>query len=469
MSVPTTSPEPPSPARARRSPLSIVVLFVLTLGAYWPIRLYLAYEQLGATPARPTRLTPRTAALLELVPGINLLAPAYLAIDLPRALRRLRAGDGTGPDPELLAILLVAPVAGGVAAAVLLGLSIPLTVLLAGYLAWIFNLPAALVLERALPAAVERHRRETLLALGVAAVVLAGTAAIVVAGGSDDKGTPSAAQPKPAEVSDIAVTPGALWITNTARGTVLKLDPRTKRRLAPPIRVGLEPLDIAAGRGAVWVANYQSGTVARIDPASNRLTRRIPTGRGPFGIAVGDGSVWVSNQVERTVARIDPRTGKVERPAPTVGRGPRGVAVGEGAVWTANGEGKSVSRVIPGERRARQLRLGRFAHDVAAGEGSVWVTIPQDGVVRRIDPKTLRLRGAAIAVPDAPSTIEVGLGVVWVAGEGGTVTRLDPRTGRLAGAPIDVHGRIADLTVGEDAAWVLRADGTVRRLPGARR
>jgi len=446
-----------------------VVLFALTLGAYWPIRMHAAYEQLGAGPGRATRLTPRAATLLELVPAVNLLAPVYLAIDLPRALRRRRAGDGTGPDPELLSILLAAPVAGGVAVAVLLGLSIPLTVLLAGYLAWIFNLPAALALERALPPAVGPHRRETRLALGVAAVVLAATVVIVVAGGDDEQRGPSAAQPKPAEVSDIAVTREALWITNTVRGTVLKLDRRTKRMLAPPIRVGLEPLDIAAGEGAVWVASYQSGTVARIDPASNRVTRRIPTGRGPFGVAVGRGSVWVSNQVERTVTRIDPRTSEVEGPSPTVGRGPRGVAVGEGAVWTADGEGRSVSQVLPGEQRARRVRLGRFAHDVAAGAGSVWVTIPEDGFVRRIDPKTLRLEGAAITVPDGPSSIEVGLGVVWVAGERGTVTRLDPRTGRLSGAPVDVHGQIADLTVGEDAAWVLRADGSVRRIPGPRR
>ena len=127
-----------------------------------------------------------------------------------------------------------------------------------------------------------------MIALGIAVVVLAVTGAVVVANGGDDDQT-SAARPAQAvaEVSDIAVTPEALWITNTVRGTVLKLDKRTHRRLAPPIRVGQQPLDIAAGAGAVWVANYQSGTVTRIDPASNQLTGPIQTGRGPFGIDVG--------------------------------------------------------------------------------------------------------------------------------------------------------------------------------------
>jgi DNA-binding beta-propeller fold protein YncE len=446
-------------------------MFALTLGAYWPIRLFLTYAQLGETPPRPTRLTPRGALVLVLLPLVNLLAPAYLAIDLPRALRRLRRPDAEGPDPEILSILLLLPAAGGIALAILLGLSTPLVLLVSGYLAWAFNLPAALALERTLPAEARQRgagRRETAVALGASVVVIAGVVVALAAGGSDEDGAPAAA-PKPTEVSDIAVTRNALWVTNTVRGTVLKLDPRTRRMLAPPIRVGLQPLDIAAGAGAVWVANYQSGSVQRIDPEANQITGPIRTGRGPFGIAVGDGAVWVSNQVERTVSRIDPATNKVSGPSPTVGRGPRGVAVGEGAVWTANGEGRSVSRIVPGERRARQIRLGRFAHDVAAGEGSAWVTIPEDGIVRRIDPRTGRLRGSAIPVPGAPASIEVGLGFVWVAGELGTVTRLDPRTGKLAGAPIRVGGQISDLTVGNGAVWVLRADGRVRRIPGPKR
>ncbi len=467
MNAPTPPPERSAQVSAGRSPLYLIAMFALTLGAYWPLRLRRAYAQLATTSGGRARLTPRGATLLALLPGVNLVAPAFLAIDLPRAIR-VRHGSRGGPDPEVLSLLLVAPVAGGIAAAVVLSLSIPLTLLLAGYLAWIFNLPAALALERALPPA-PTQRSETRRALAIAAIVIAAAAVVLISGADDETRDRATGTPKPTEVSDIAVTREALWVTNTVRGTVLKLDRRTRRRLAPPIRVGLQPLDIAAGEGAVWVANYQSGTVVSIDPESNQLTGPIRTGRGPFGIAVGEGSVWVSNQVERTVTRIDPEARKVKGPSPTVGRGPRGVAVGEGAVWSANGEGMSVSRVRPGERRPRQIRVGRFAHDVAAGEGSVWVTIPEDDVVRRIDPETARLRGGAISVPGAPSSIEVGLGLVWVAGERGTVTRLNPRTGQLAGGPIDVGGPIADLTVGAGAVWVLRADGRIRRIAGPRR
>ena len=89
-------------------------------------------------------------------------------------------------------------------------------------------------------------------------------------------------------------------------------------------------------------------------------------------------------------------------------------------------------------------------------------------MVRRIDPRTGRLRGGPITLPGGPSSIEFGLGLVWVAGEAGTVTRLDPRPESWPGAPVKVGGRISDITVGEGAAWVLRADGQVRRIPGGR-
>ena len=81
----------------------------------------------------------------------------------------------------------------------------------------------------------------------------------------------------------------------------------------------------------------------------------------------------------------------------------------------------------------------------------------------------MRLRGAPISLPGGPSSIEYGLGLVWVAGENGTVTRLDPRSGALVGGPIEVGGRIADLTVGDGAVWVLRADGRVRRITAPKR
>ena len=473
MNAPRTPLQDPSPRGGRRGPLHIAALFVVTLGAYWLVWLGHVYAELGRRAPRPTRFGPAPVLALELVPFLNLVWPAFLAVDLPRAIRRLGAGHSSAPDTEILSILMLLPVLGGVGIAVALGLSMPLTLLVAGYLAWPLELPAVLAMQRALirspggSAAAARGGREVSLSIALSIAIVAALVATIAIGGGDEGSAPASQAQQVTEVSDIAATRDALWITNTVRGTVLKLDPRTRRPLAPPIRVGRQPLDIAAGEGGVWVANYQSGTVIRIDPASNQLTGPIRTGRGPFGVTTGDGAVWVSNQVERTVARIDPKTNRVSGRPVTVGRGPRGLAVGEGAVWVANGEGKSVSHFEPGQSHAQQTRIGRFAHDVAVGGGWVWATVPEDNLVRKIDPHTGKLAGA-VSVLGGPNSVEVGFGLVWVASETGSVTRIDPRSSQMAGRPIQVGGGITDLTVGDDAVWVLRGNGKVARIPRPR-
>ena len=460
----------------RRRPRSTALIWVATLGLYWPVWLARTYRALREHDPAATSVSPARAALATAVPALNLLWIAYLAVDLPRAVRRtLSRSPGATPDTEPLAILLLAPLAAGVGLALALGLSPLWAVLLGGFLAWPFELPAAIAVERALGALApswdgHRRRRDIAGAGAVAVAALIALAVVIATGGDDDASTPKAKPITFSDVSDIAATKDALWVTNTARGTVMKLDPETRRNLSPPIRVGRQPIDIGAREDGVWVGNYEGGNVVRIDPAANQLTGPIETGRGPFGIAVTPNAVWVSNQVERTVTRIDPRTNKVSGRPVLVGRGPRGVAVGEGAVWVANGEGEGVSRFDPssGVRRARTIRLGRFCHDVAVAAGSVWVTNPNESSVTRIDPDTNRPTGTPITVPGGPSTIEYGFGLLWVASEAGSVTRLDPRTGKLAGAPIRLPERVSDLTVGTDAVWVLRGDGKVRRLPPPR-
>src|SRR5262245_863513 len=214
MSVPAAPPRRPKAQRESRGIVRLIVLFAATLGACWPLWLHRTYSAL----ARVVRVTPRAAVLLVVVPVVNLAAPAYLAVDLPRAVRRVRTEGSGGPEPEVLSILLLLPVAAGIGVAVLLGLSLPLVLLLGGYLTWVFELPAAIALERSLAGSGQAlagasQRGETAFAV-VVAVVLIGAGGIVVATGGDDERKPQAAAPA-AEVSDIAVTPNALWITNT--------------------------------------------------------------------------------------------------------------------------------------------------------------------------------------------------------------------------------------------------------------
>src|SRR6185503_11978673 len=102
-----TSPESTSARDGGRGPVQIAVLFLLTLGAYWRVWLGHTYVALGRRAPRPTPFGPVPLVALELVPGVNLLWPAFLAVDLPRAIRRL--GAGTAPDTEVLSILVLLP------------------------------------------------------------------------------------------------------------------------------------------------------------------------------------------------------------------------------------------------------------------------------------------------------------------------------------------------------------------------
>jgi YVTN family beta-propeller protein len=129
----------------------------------------------------------------------------------------------------------------------------------------------------------------------------------------------------------IAVGAGALWVRDTRRSSVWRVDPRSLARLRE-IQTGSDPAAIAVGAGAVWVANSGDGSVSRIDPRSNAVTKAISVGDTPVAIAAESDAVWVANSGDGTVSRIDPRANKVVRSI-RVGHRPQGITVSDGAVW----------------------------------------------------------------------------------------------------------------------------------------
>jgi YVTN family beta-propeller protein len=460
----------------RRGTRRAALLFVMTLGAYWIVWVTRVYAGLRSRSPASTRVTPRMAALLLLLPFVNVAFEACLALDLPRAVRRARAPGTSRPsvETEPLTVLLLAAPFAAIALAIAIGLS-PLVV---GYLAWPFELPAMLTVQRVLNSQggeVVAGRRaqgvpprafdgETVASLVLAVAVVGALVVSLAGGGEEDRS--SNARPVPQEqFSDVAASPGALWVTRIDKGTLQRLDPRDGQPVGLPIKVGRSPYDVASGFGAIWVANYRSDTVSRIDPATGHAEAApIEVGRGPFGIAVGLGSVWVTDQVDRRIIRIDPRTNRVLRRIP-IGYGPRGVDVGEGAVWAAASDSRAVFRFDPRSHRTTKIPVGRFCQDVAVGGGSVWVAAPEENQVLRIDPTGNRIVGKPIGVGLSPTSIDYGSGLVWVANAGdGSVSRIDPRTAKLVGKPIEVGKKVNDLTARGKVVWVLRGDGKVRLI-----
>jgi peptide/nickel transport system substrate-binding protein len=180
---------------------------------------------------------------------------------------------------------------------------------------------------------------------------------------------------------------GSIWIV-TPDGVVSRIDADSGRVLGS-VGVGNAPSAIAAGAGSVWVTNSADGTVTRIDSAT-LLPTTIPVGHGPTAVAVNAGSAWIANAGDNTVVRVDTETNAVSSTTP-VGDGPMAVLATPNALWVANGREGTVMRLDPRSGKVNKtIRLGGTPDALATAAGLVWVAIapapppppPAGGVAR---------------------------------------------------------------------------------------
>lgn len=120
------------------------------------------------------------------------------------------------------------------------------------------------------------------------------------------------------DYSHVAVGAGAVWVSDSGKSSVYRIDPSSGTRVAT-VHVGGSPVEIAAGAGGVWVVDDRSGRLDHIDPQSNKVAARIklPDSAGP--VAVAGGSVWVIDTIDdqtQALLRIDPRTNRVSGQTP---------------------------------------------------------------------------------------------------------------------------------------------------------
>jgi DNA-binding beta-propeller fold protein YncE len=202
----------------------------------------------------------------------------------------------------------------------------------------------------------------------------------------------------PVSVSPLAFGFLTIWGT-TLDHRLVQVDLKTNRvtwslRLAPGSNSWLD--ELAIGYGSIWVAVADQGTLLRIDPSTRRIVARI----GGFAqddsgmpIAVGEGAVWALRvrKGENVLFRVDPRTNRIVariRVGPPVASPPTGtVAVGGGYVWTGNSDA-SVSKVDPARNTlVATYRLESQPQNLSFGLGSLWVDSYDASRVWRIDPQ----------------------------------------------------------------------------------
>ena len=228
---------------------------------------------------------------------------------------------------------------------------------------------------------------------------------------------------------------GSAWVLSTETdgdggATMQRIDPR-KSRVAHtyqlPRSTFSSPPDLVAADGALWLATDQ-GTL-RIDRSSVRAEPLPGSGPGRVRLAVADGRVWASSPPS-TLSGIDPRSGRVVHQM-------TGLADG-GQLSDLAGDGGSLWLLARGGSLQRlELPSGRVEASLPLGEdfGTNPVTVvASGGTVAAIGPKALYLvdtSGARVRAEvrlDAPGSVAVGAGAIWVADAyHGVLLRVDPR------------------------------------------
>ena len=165
---------------------------------------------------------------------------------------------------------------------------------------------------------------------------------------------------------------GSIWVVSPD-GHVSRIDADSGRGMGS-VGVGNGPSAIAAGAGSVWVTNSADGTVTRIDPAT-LVSTTIPVGHGPAAVAVNAAGVWIANAGDNRLVRVDAATNAVAG-GTRVGDGPTAVLAMPTALWVANGRGGTIMRLDPRSGKVNKtIRLGGTPDALASAGGQVWVAV----------------------------------------------------------------------------------------------
>lgn len=262
----------------------------------------------------------------------------------------------------------------------------------------------------------------------------------------------------------VAVDGEQLWVSDTTRGSVIRLDARTgtpgdtvatgapdprdagltigddrlwvanlggtlgvvDRATAAPVgRVAVgpgEPAAVAVAGGTAWVPLHgPGGALVAVDTDRLEVTRRVELPESAFAVAIGGDMVWVAG-LEGRVFAVDAATGTVERTI-ELGGAPRGIALAGGSVWVTLRDARQVVRIDPttGDVTSRTATEGQ-PWPIAAVGRSVWVA-ELEGRLLRIDVGSRTVTASARIGPQARSIAVSGTDV-WVAAQSGTVARV---------------------------------------------
>jgi streptogramin lyase len=234
-----------------------------------------------------------------------------------------------------------------------------------------------------------------------------------------------------APCAGLTVAFGSAWSEDCENDVLFRVDAKTGRELARiPLTASTDEGLSTATADAVFVpaqdALHTKTFLAKIDPATNKVAARIPLPYGSAAAASGFGAIWVTDPTRGSVVRIDPTAGHLTATIKTR-QGSRFLATGEGAVWVLNQSDESVSKIDPDSSRVVDTIAANVPGEggcIAAGLGSVWVTMPATPLLR-IDPKSDKITERWTG--DGGDCLSTGFDAVWLSNhEFGNVWRVKP-------------------------------------------
>jgi streptogramin lyase len=139
------------------------------------------------------------------------------------------------------------------------------------------------------------------------------------------------------EEGTIAAGEGAIWVVLDGQGceacVLVGLDPQTLKKTH---EIDLDPgaESVAVGNGLIWVTDSERNRVLRIDPGTDKVVGETKVGGLPRYLAIDSNGVWVINQLEGTLMQLDPETGEVIKTIEADMAGAGGsIRVAEGSIW----------------------------------------------------------------------------------------------------------------------------------------
>jgi hypothetical protein len=261
---------------------------------------------------------------------------------------------------------------------------------------------------------------------------------------------------------------GAVWLTDSSRNAILRVDPAT-RRVTKRIPVSSE-VALATAAGSVWALprgpGYQGGPLLRIGPETGRTIAKVSlqsAAGGPFrggSLLEAGGRVWVLGATGALA--VDPARDRVVAAIRLGGSFTvTDALVHDGELWLTRGD-RSITRFDARTGR----RLGRVPWSIDGfllPFGDDLIAVTKD-TVARLDPRTGRAAWRRPLGTDLQNAQVAGSRVFVEGGDGPATARdriwaLDPRTGRLEGATtMPEFGPVGMVTVGR-SVWLLTPGG----------